>query len=222
MLNNLLVYRLIIVNLLGIVMVGVAVANGWVEQVIRNDTSHLIWAMLLVFLIFLASVANRASKVSHHLNALKAGKAVEINATKFLAKGEHLDDFPTWITLIGLLGNVIGIMVSLGAVSPSDLGNAASTQTAISGLMNGMHIAFSTTIVGCVFALWADVNRRVLKTAAVLMTEDARQSVLDRAGTTMFDFSPVFQAPAGFAPTSEPITEELVETEINKMAGAPV
>lgn len=172
MLSNLLIYRLLIINLIGFIGLGWAAWQGWVTYVITGDSSHLVFVMAAMFAVFLVSLFNRARKVSKALNLHRAGKSGGINGTKFLEKNAHLDDFPTWITLIGLLGNVIGVAMALNAIHPSDLANAASTQEAMGRLMGGMHVAFTCTIAGCVLALWAEINRRVLKTATVLMVED--------------------------------------------------
>lgn len=179
MLNSLLIYRLIIINLIGLIGLGYAAWTGWVTYIVTGDSSHLVYVMAAMFVLFLVSLFIRASKVSHVLDRHKAGQTVGISGTKFLEKNAHLDDFPTWITLMGLLGNVIGVAIALNAIHPADLADAASTQQAMSRLMDGMHVAFTTTIAGCVLAFWAEVNRRVLKTATVLMVEDDKALLTD-------------------------------------------
>lgn len=168
MLNHLLVYRLIIVNLLGLVLVGYAQANGWLETVIGADHTGIVWVVIAFFAAFMFSLSVRAAKVSTSLDALKRGEVLDINPTKFLEKAAHLDDMPGWILLIGLIGNVLGIMLS---IDHANIGSG-DAQASIAGLLGSMDVAFGATILSGVLGIWADINRRILKTATVCMLAD--------------------------------------------------
>lgn len=172
MLDSLLIYRLLIVNLLGLVMVGYAFWRGWVERIVGGDETGIIWIVVAFFAYFMFSLAVRASKVSASLNALKRGQDVNINPVKFLEKGAHLADLPGWIMLIGLIGNVVGIVLSIDSANIGQ-GDAASS---ISSLLGSMDVAFGATIVSGVLGVWADINHRILKTATVLMIADAEEA----------------------------------------------
>lgn len=176
MLNFLLLYRLIILNLIGFVGVAFAFQRGWAQFVLGNDSTGIVYAMIVLFIVGLVSLFVRANKVTRLLNDIKAGIQVEVNGPKFLEKNAHLDDFPTWIATVGLVGNVLGILIAFGAIDAGDLGNADATQRSLATLMDGMHVAFSATVVGGILSIWADVNRRILKTASVLMIEDAQDA----------------------------------------------
>lgn len=171
MLNNLLLYRLAIINLAGVAFIAYAHVNGWVSRVVEGDSTGLIWLVVAFFLIFMVSLFRRAVKVSAILNVQKTRPKTgpRDSREKFLEKGAHLDDMPGWIMLIGLLGNVLGIMMAISAANLAD-GGAES----ITDLLGSMDIAFSATLASGVLGLWADINRRVLKTATVLMLEDAK------------------------------------------------
>lgn len=96
-----------------------------------------------------------------------------LSAAKVLEKGAHLDDMPGWIMLIGLLGNVMGIMLAID--SANLVGDNA--KEAIVDLLGSMDVAFSATLASGVLGIWADINRRMLKTATVLMLADAGAKV---------------------------------------------
>lgn len=171
MLNNLLVYRLVIVNLIGLLFVGYAATQGWVSRVMLSDHTGIVWLCVLFFLIFMGSLAIRATKVSACLNAIKAGGKVDVNATKFIEKAAHLDDMVGWIMYIGLIGNALGIMLSIAG---ANLGAAEGGKDGIIELLGSLDVAFGATIVSGALGVWADINRRILKTATVLMLEDAK------------------------------------------------
>ena len=170
MLKNLLVYRLVIVNLLWLLFLGYAQTQGWVERVIAGDHTGIIWICVAFFAYSLWSTAIRAGKVSKCLNALKDKQPLNINPVKFVAKGAHLNELPGWIMLVGLTGNVIGIMLS---IESANLG-AGDPQQSIVGLLSSMGVAFSATIASGVLALWAMINGQILNTATVCMLEDAK------------------------------------------------
>lgn len=172
MLKNLLLYRLLIIDLIAIVLVGYAASQGWVQKVVLADHTGIVWIVILFFGAFNWSLWWRASKVSAALNRLKDGETVEINSTKFMEKSAHLDEMPGWILLIGVIGNVLGIMLSIQAAGL----DSGDPQEAIRALLSSMDVAFGATIVSGVLGIWADIQRRVLRTATVLMLQDAVQS----------------------------------------------
>jgi hypothetical protein len=168
----LLIYRLIIVNLLGLVLVGYAQANGWIDAVVMADHTGVVWVVIAFFAAFMVSLGIRAGKVSKALNALKRGETLALNREKFIEKAAHLDDMPGWILLIGLIGNVLGIMLS---IDNANIGGG-DAQSSITGLLGSMDVAFGATIVSGVLGTWADINRRILKTATVCMLADHEEA----------------------------------------------
>lgn len=175
MLNSLLIYRLIIVNLVGCLLVGYAASRGWVERIVFSDHTGIVWVCVAFFAFFLFSLAVRALKVAKNLNSIKRREFVRVNEAKFLAKAAHLDDLPGWIMLIGLIGNVVGIVLSIDSANIG-AGDAAGS---ISNLLGSMDVAFGATIVSGVLGVWAGINARVLKTATILMIEDVKSAQLD-------------------------------------------
>jgi len=75
---------------------------------------------------------------------------------------------------LGLLGTVIGFAMALSGIDAASLASPAGVQKVAGQLMAGMRIAINTTIVGAVFGLWLDVNRRMVRTATVSLAEDTR------------------------------------------------
>lgn len=176
MLENLLLYRLIIVNLLGLLLVGYAQFNGWNEAIIAGDHTGIVWIVIAFFVVFQVSLWIRAGKVSRGLNALKRGEVPDIDAAKVAEKGAHLEDMIGWMLLIGLVGNVLGIMLS---IDNANLGGG-DTAAAIEGLLGSMDVAFGATIVSGVLSVWAGINYRILKTATVCWLADYKTARNDK------------------------------------------
>ncbi|MDE2104719.1 MAG: hypothetical protein KGL39_46210 [Patescibacteria group bacterium] len=170
--RNLLIYRLLIVNAIGLMLLAAAAMEGFVGMLLKGDISHVIYVIVALFIVGLGSVFVRARKVSSALNDIKAGKSVVINGPKFLEKNAHIEDICTWLVTLSLLGNIIGFAIAVSG--QHDLSSSEGLLRLANQFMSGMVVAFFTTIAGLIFALWLDINRRVLKTATVAMLEDCR------------------------------------------------
>jgi hypothetical protein len=174
MLKNLLLYRLAILNLSGFAFAGWAWQLGYVEAVYAGDESRITLIITALFAVGLASAWVRARKISRLLNLSKENRALVVLGAKLLEKAAHLDDIVNWLVTLGLLGTVIGFAMALSGVDSASLASPAGVQKVAGQLMAGMRIAINTTIVGAVFGLWLDVNRRVVRTATVSLAEDTR------------------------------------------------
>ncbi|MHB1087050.1 MAG: MotA/TolQ/ExbB proton channel family protein [Minisyncoccota bacterium] len=175
MLDNLLIQRLAIINLIGAVLLGFAWQRGLVMPVLDGDSTRLVYVMIALFLVFQVSLFIRAAKVSALLNMTKRKAPLPvINGVKFLEKMAHLDEIPDWLVTLGLLGTVIGVSIALFGVDQNSLGSPEGVKAVVTGLIGGMQVALYTTIVGGVLGFWCSINRRILRTASVVMIEDVR------------------------------------------------
>lgn len=172
MLNNLLLYRLVVVNGSAAALLVWAWMQGYVETVVYGDTSRITYAIIALFAIGMWSIALRSWKVSKAFNAIKRGDVADLSPVKFIAKGDHIDDISMWLVTLGLIGTVVGFIMAIGALDTGALATAQGVQQSISQMMGGMKVAIYTTLVGSVLGLWLDVNRRILKTATICMIED--------------------------------------------------
>lgn len=165
MLNKLLLYRLIVLNVTALAILAWASAQGWVQEVVMKDDSRISFAIIALFVIGMISLLNRAKKVSAILDQVKTGEITqEVDSGKFIAKSAHLSDISQWLVSLGLIGTVIGFAVALVELGNMNLG-AGAAALSISGVIQGLRIAVYTTITGSVLGLWFEINLRVFKTA---------------------------------------------------------
>ena len=174
MLNNLLICRLMIFNILCAVAFGWAWQLGWVEDMFLKDASYMTYAALALFAVGLVSTFGRAAKIGGLLNTLKRRRHISLNGNKLIEKAAHLDDIGVLIALAGLAGTAIGVMMMLHSFDIGSLTDAARAEHTASMLLNGLGTAFRSTLVAT-FALGAHiVNVRMLRTATVMLIEDAK------------------------------------------------
>lgn len=168
-LRNLLLYKLIILNVCGAAALVWAWESGFVQMVYAADSSRICYAITVLFAVGLLSVFQRAWKVSVALNAIKAGERPDINGVKFLAKQDFIVDISQWLAVLGLIGTIVGFIAALSGIS-ADM----KPEALIGQLIGGMAVAFFTTLAGAVTGLWLEVNNRILRTASVSMVVDAK------------------------------------------------
>ena len=63
---------------------------------------------------------------------------------------------------LGLIGNVVGFIIALQNIDTGSLGSAEGVQKVAASLLAGMGVAFCSTLVGAVAALWTSVNAWVI------------------------------------------------------------
>lgn len=132
------VHRLFIVNFAGACGVSAAWWMGYVQQVFAGDISHISY---VIAALFIAGV----------IYAFRRPHA------------ERLTDISEWLVTLGLIGNVIGFVIALSGIDADAVSSAEGAQKVASQLLAGMGVAFYSTLVGAVLALWTSINKRVLE-----------------------------------------------------------
>jgi hypothetical protein len=169
MFRNHLIYRLIIVNACIAAGVVWGLANGYVQVLFASETTGVGYGLVLFFAAAMVGVFQRALKTSRALNDVKAG--IWVDARKFRVKSAFVVAFGVWLVTIGLLGNILGFSI---AVENLDLSGGTDAALAAIGLMvDGMKIAFYTTLIGTALGLWMGINAHVLNVATALLAIDA-------------------------------------------------
>lgn len=128
--------RLFTLNFAGLCFLVWATWLGYVQFVFSHDISHLSY---LISAVFVASVAG-----------------------VFMGKTGHLERVEVWLVTLGLIGNVVGFIIALQHIDTSSLGTAEGVQKVAASLLAGMGVAFCSTLVGAVAALWISINAWVV------------------------------------------------------------
>jgi hypothetical protein len=166
--RNLLVYRFLLANALGIALAMALAWTGHLTPVFEHDESHLTVAIAGLFVIGWLWSLKEVLSVSGSLNSSKLlgyRPATAAQADKALLKVEWLEAVSEWLVGLGLLGTVIGFSIALSGIDQTTVKDAAGAQNAVATLMVGMRIALNTTLLGAALALWHEVNMRMLRTA---------------------------------------------------------
>lgn len=128
--------RLGILNFAGLCFIAWAWWLGYVGFVFTHDVSHISY---LISALFVASMVG-----------------------VFLGRTGHLERAEVWLVTLGLIGNVVGFIIALQNIDTGSLGTAEGVQKVAASLLAGMGVAFCSTLVGAVAALWISVNAWVI------------------------------------------------------------
>jgi len=63
------------------------------------------------------------------------------------------------VVTLGFLGTVIGLLLALTSINPSDLNDFNNISNIFTGFARGLGVAFSTTIVGGLCGLWLAITQ---------------------------------------------------------------
>mgnify|MGYP000888758488 FL=1 len=188
MILYLLLLRFGLVNLIAFALLGAAWAQGLVAKVINADVTNMVVLICVVFLIGLILAGYRLWKVSKQLNAAYNYNANESSrAADFLSKTKgknassranltqalklklfsriiHIRYIANSLTILGLIGTVLGFIIALSGVDPDVASNPSAISPMVAQLIEGMSVALYTTLVGSILSVWLGLIYQMLAT----------------------------------------------------------
>jgi MotA/TolQ/ExbB proton channel family len=203
----LLTLRFAVVNLVGVAFLGAAYLQGWIAMVMAGDPTFQCVGIFLVFTTGLVICTNRIWRLSWELNQARAvvpalnsrageylglitgrgGESRTIAGSMLHAKmADRLGtvrQIASSLVMLGLLGTVIGFIMSLSGVRPDVASDVKAVTPMIASMITGMSVALYTTLVGAVLNLWLMANYRLLESGTVrLVTTIVERGETENAG----------------------------------------
>jgi hypothetical protein len=193
----LLVLRFVLANTLGLALVAVAWMNGWIDQLLAADRTHLVAVIVAVFLAGFALCLRRLVATSRELNGLRAGRPpaggrvaeylraidgrdsatraqlASLLRLKLAARIAPVRHIASSLVILGLIGTVIGFVIALGGIDPNAASDVSAVGPMIANLIEGMSVALHTTLVGAVLNVWLMVDYRMLESGTVRLFTQA-------------------------------------------------
>ena len=182
--------RFAVINLAGFALLGAAWTQGWIGIVLAADGTGLTLMICAVFVAGLAICGTKMLRLGREIEGLRHGSAgANSFAGGYLAAIDGRDAsargisasllrlrLGDWIAvvrhvanslvLLGLIGTVIGFIISLSGVDPNAVSDIKAISPMVSKLLSGMSVALYTTLAGATLNLWLMVNHRLLSGAA--------------------------------------------------------
>ena len=189
--HYLLLFRFILVNVIGFALLGVAYLEGWIGTVLAADFTNLSLTIAVVFFCGLTTCAIKTWQTSRELNLVRSkhrprsskvamflkeieGRDANSRATsaavhrlKLSSRIAGVRHAAGSLVLLGLIGTVIGFIIALSGVQPNAASDPSAIGPMVATLIDGMSIALYTTLVGAVFNIWLMINYNVLAMGTV-------------------------------------------------------
>jgi len=187
----LLTLRFTLINTVALALLSAAWLQGWIKPILATDDTGLCQLIFGVFLVGLAVSAAKVWRTSRELNACKDFNLhVDSRAARYVAEVAGRDSgsrstlagmlrlklssrvaivrhLAASLVLLGLIGTVIGFIISLGGVDPQKAGDVSAIAPMVTKLIDGMSVALYTTLVGGVLNIWLSINYNILATGTV-------------------------------------------------------
>ena len=187
-LKYLLLMRFGLINIVAFALLGAAWAQGLVAKVINSDITNMVILITVVFIVGLILSGYRVWKVSKQLNAAydfdpknrsragdflnKAkGKDAATRANlaqalrlKLFSRIIHIRYIASSLTILGLIGTVLGFIIALSGVDPDVASNPSAISPMVTQLIERMSVALYTTLVGSILSVWLGLIYQMLAT----------------------------------------------------------
>ena len=187
-LKYLLLMRFGLINIVAFALLGAAWAQGLVAKVINSDITNMVILITVVFIVGLILSGYRVWKVSKQLNAAydfdpknrsragdflnKAkGKDAATRANlaqalrlKLFSRIIHIRYIASSLTILGLIGTVLGFIIALSGVDPDVASNPSAISPMVTQVIEGMSVALYTTLVGSILSVWLGLIYQMLAT----------------------------------------------------------
>lgn len=186
--DYLLIFRFLLTNLIGVTIVAVAYVHGVIESLKIDDPTRLSSLTIGLFGAGLLLCGFRIARVSRELNEVRArdpkpdskvaqylalvetagpeGRTIAAEALrlKLISRIVVIRHIANTLVILGLLGTVIGFIISLGGVKPEVATSASAVTPMIATLVQGMSVALGNTLIGGVLNVWLNANYYILST----------------------------------------------------------
>ncbi|PDT79939.1 hypothetical protein [Sinorhizobium sp. BJ1] len=120
----------------------------------------VVWAAVMGYVQFVFT--HDISGLSYIISAL----LVVAIAAAFAGRVNFLPHAKIWFVMLGLIGNICGFIVALQGMAGGSLTDADGLMKLATALLDGMSVAFCSTLVGAIAALWTSTNGWLLGLAA--------------------------------------------------------
>jgi hypothetical protein len=183
-------FRMAVVNLGALALLGAAFGEGWAQLVFTSDSTGLTWVIAIVFAVGLGLSLLKGWKLSCEVECARtpdpcpgtwareflngvlgrssgaraiAASVLRMQVVSRIAPVRHI---ASALVLLGLVGTVVGFILALSGISVSMSNDVGAVAGMITRLIAGMSVALYTTLEGAVLSLWLTVNHQILSAGA--------------------------------------------------------
>lgn len=145
--------------------------SQWFRTMVIADTSRLSILIMILFAVIMLSLFNNAWRTARATNAHNGNtvKNHEPVGKWRLYEIEHIGKAASWMFMIGLIGTIIGLSISLAKVDLQAFDNVQGLKAVAIQMIAGLRIELGVTVIGAIFGLWTEINYIILKYTVSLL-----------------------------------------------------
>ena len=202
----LLLFRFLLINGTGLVLLGAVWMQGWVDRILAADDTHICKLIFALFVVGVVWTGQQVLVLARELNALErwpigadarstevlramTGRdghtrsalvgALRLKLAQRIGRVRHM---ASTLVLLGLIGTIVGFVIALSGVNQAAVTDASAIGPMVATLLHGMAMALFKTLVGSVLNVWLMVDYRLLESGAThLLTHVIEQGERDAA-----------------------------------------
>ena len=201
----LLFLRFIVLNIAALAVIVYVWMRGWVSVMVEKDVTQISLLIVGVFICGWLICIWKILRCSRELNAVRqtginvparsqwyaelidqaSGDSrtaiAECLRSRLYSRISVVRLIANNLIILGLIGTVIGFIISLGGIDAERVADVASVAPMVSTLIQGMSVALYTTLVGAVLHVWLMMCYQVLAMGTVnLVNAIIEQSEMTR------------------------------------------
>lgn len=189
--SYLLLLRFAVLNIAAIAIVTYGWMAGWITRMVEQDVTRISTIIVGLFVCGWAICAYKVFRCSSELNAVigappgKPGRGqwyadlvsrtsadsrtaiADCLRSRLYSRISVVRLIANNLIILGLIGTVIGFIISLGGIDAQRVADVASVAPMVSTLIQGMSVALYTTLVGAVLHVWLMMCYQILATGTV-------------------------------------------------------
>lgn len=163
--RHLLLSKYCILNASAAGLVGAAYAHGYLDSIIATDSTHMCALIAGLAVAGVALAGRKAVWLAGELDG-NVGQDRDRYRLRLQTRLSWLRYLASLQVFLGLVGTVVGFILSLSGVDPATAGDVNAIGPMVAKLVDGMAVALYTTLVGSIGNILLVLNCKLLEHAA--------------------------------------------------------
>lgn len=164
MLNYPTIAKLIAFNIVPLVGLFFAWVFGLVQMAYAADATYIVYVITAVFVVAMGLVFYRAKQIDEELQDSNwwVGQSSEFVRLTLENRLNAIIYMGYSLVVLGLIGTVVGFIYGLNGIDPDSMADLPTMLASLGTILQGVGIAFYTTLIGSIGDIWLGFNLLIL------------------------------------------------------------
>ncbi|CDP53213.1 MAG: MotA/TolQ/ExbB proton channel family protein [Devosia nanyangense] len=156
--------KLIAFNIVPLVALFFAWVFGLVQKSYAADSTNIVYLITAIFIVAMGLVFYRARQIDDELHESTwwVGQTSEFVQLTFENRLNPIVYMGYSLVVLGLIGTVVGFIFGLNGIDPNTMADLPTMLASLGTILQGVGIAFYTTLIGSIGDIWLGFNILIL------------------------------------------------------------